>query len=94
MAKMTNREHMPKQTFAGKLKKAKNITPTGSPLNHQVKGHYDVFFLTTAHENVHVEAPSSRGAHLKLKLAAVLDYKYGVERSDQMLSHYSFEGRQ
>jgi hypothetical protein len=27
----------------------------------------------------------------KIKPAAVLDYKYGVERSDQMLSHYSFE---
>jgi hypothetical protein len=30
------------------------------------------------------------GAH-KIKPAAVLDYKYNEERSDQMLSHYSFE---
>jgi hypothetical protein len=27
----------------------------------------------------------------KIKPAAVLDYKYRVERSDQMLSNYSFE---
>jgi hypothetical protein len=52
---------------------------------------HDVFFLTTAHEDVLVEAPSSRVAHHKMKPAAVLDYKYSVERSDQMLSHYSFE---
>ena len=53
----------------------------------------DVFFLTTAHEDVLVEAPSSRAAHRKIKPAAVLDYKYktGVDRSDQMLSYYSFE---
>jgi len=49
--------------------------------------------LTTAHEDVLVEAPSSRGAHRKIKPAAVLDYKYrtGVDISDQMLSYYSFE---
>jgi len=54
----------------------------------------DVFILTTAHEDVLVEAPSSRGTHRKIKLAVVLDYnKYetGVDRSDQMLSYYSFE---
>ena len=33
------------------------------------------------------------GAHQKMKLSAVLDYKYktGVDRSDQMLSYYSFK---
>jgi hypothetical protein len=51
----------------------------------------DVFFLNTVDEDVLVEAPSSRGAHHKMKPAAVLNYKYSVERSDQMLSHYSFE---
>jgi hypothetical protein len=50
----------------------------------------DVFLITTAHEDVLVEAPLSRGAHHKIKPAAVLDYKYSVEISDQMLSHYSF----
>jgi hypothetical protein len=51
----------------------------------------DVFFLNSAHEDVLVEAPSSRGHNHKIKPAAVLDYKYGVEKSDQMLLHYSFE---
>ena len=54
----------------------------------------DVFFLTTAHEDVLVEAPLSRGAHGKIKPAAVLaynKYKTGANRSDQMLSYYSFE---
>ena len=51
----------------------------------------DVFFLTTAHEDVLVEAPSSREAHHKIKPAAVLEYKICVDRSDQMLSYYSFE---
>jgi hypothetical protein len=46
----------------------------------------------TAHENVLVEAPSSKEAHCKIKPAGVLDYKYktGVDRSDQMLSYKSF----
>jgi hypothetical protein len=44
-----------------------------------------MYFLTTAHEDVLVQAPSSRGAHHKIKPAAVLDYKYSVERVDQTL---------
>ena len=53
----------------------------------------DVLLLTTAHEDELVEAPSSRGAHSKIKPAVVLDYnknKTGVDRSDQMLSYYTF----
>jgi hypothetical protein len=41
-----------------------------------------------------VETPASRGAHQKIKPSAVLDYnkyKIGVDRSDQMLSYYSFQ---
>jgi hypothetical protein len=53
----------------------------------------DDFSLLTAHEDVLVEAPSSRGAHHKMKLAAVLDYKCSVKRSDQMWLHYSSEKR-
>jgi hypothetical protein len=45
----------------------------------------DVFFLTSAHEDILVQAPSSRGAHHKIKPAAVLNYKYSVVRLDQML---------
>jgi hypothetical protein len=60
-----------------------------SPLGHPVERHScDVFFLTTAHEDVLIQAPSSRGPCHKIKSAAVLGYKYSVERSDQMLSHY------
>ena len=47
-----------------------------------------VFFLTTSHEDVLVEA------HHKIKPAAVLDYnvyKTGVDGSDKMLSYYSFD---
>jgi hypothetical protein len=53
----------------------------------------DVFFLTSAHEDEIVEAPSSRGTH-KITPPAVLDYskcQAGMDRSDQVLSHYSFE---
>jgi len=54
----------------------------------------DVFFLTTVHEDVLVEAPSSMGSHHKIKPAAVLDYnkfETGVDRSGQMLTYYAFE---
>jgi hypothetical protein len=47
----------------------------------------DVLFLTTANEDVLVEAPSSRGAQCKIKPAAVLDYnryETGVDRSYQI----------
>ena len=43
---------------------------------------HDFFFLTTAHEAALVETLSSRGAHHKIKPAAVLDYskyKTGVD---------------
>jgi hypothetical protein len=57
----------------------------------QWKGIPDIFLLTTTTEDVLFQAPSSRRAHHKIKPAAVLDYKDSVERSDQMLLHYSFE---
>jgi hypothetical protein len=55
---------------------------------------HDVFFLTTAHEDVLVEEPSSRGAHHNTKPAALLDYKYkiGVDWSDCPIIH--LKGRQ
>ena len=77
-----------------KKRRQKNITPTGSPLGHQVEGHPQCLFPSHADEDVLVEALSSRGAHHKIKPAAVLDYnkyKASVDRSDQMLSYYSFE---
>ena len=33
-------------------------------------------FLTNAHEDVLVEAPSSRGAHHEIKPATMMDYMY------------------
>jgi hypothetical protein len=94
---MSNRKEMPKQAFSGKLKKRRNnITPTGSHLAIKWKDTCDVFFLTTAHEDVFIEAPLSRGAHHKIKPAAMLDYKNktGADRSDQILSPIiHFEGR-
>jgi len=86
----SNRKEMPKQAFSGKLKKGEKISRQRDHLLAiKWTDIHDVFFLTTAHEDVLVEAPSSRGTHHKIKPAAVLDYKYktGVDRSDQMLSY-------
>jgi len=71
--------------------KETNRYATGSPLGHQVERHPRCLF--PAHGDVLVDTPSSRGAHHKVKLAALLDYKYktGVDRSVQMLFFYSFE---
>jgi len=85
---------MPKQAFSTKLKKGEKISRQRNHLlSIKWKDIRDVFFLTTAHEDVLVEAPLPRGAHRKIKPAAVLAYKYktGVDRSYQMLSYYSFE---
>jgi hypothetical protein len=54
----------------------------------------DVYLQSTAHDDQMVETPASRGSHQKKKPSAVVDYnKYeiGVDKSDQMLSYYSFE---
>ena len=78
------------EMFKLALKEA-NRYETGSPLGHQVEGHPRCLF--PAHGDVLVDTQSSRGAHHKIKLAALLDYKYktGVDQSVQMLSFYSFE---
>jgi hypothetical protein len=58
---MSNKKEVPKQTFFWRTeKKAKSILPMGSPIGHPVEGQPDVFFLTTAHEDVLVQAPLSR----------------------------------
>jgi hypothetical protein len=86
---------MHKQAFSEKLKKGEKIScHRDHILAIKWKDIRDVFFLTTAHEDVLVATPSSRGAHQKMKPSAVLDYnkyKTGVDRSNQMLSYYSFE---
>lgn len=54
----------------------------------------DDFFLTSAHEEELVEAPSSKVAYHKIKPTTVLDHrkcKIGVDRSDQMMSYYLLE---
>jgi hypothetical protein len=66
---------MPQQAFAGKMKKGEKYHANGSPHGHQVEAYCDVFFLTTAHKDMLVEAPLSSGAHHKIKPAALLDYK-------------------
>jgi hypothetical protein len=91
---MFNRKELPKQAFSRKLKKGKKISyQWGHLLAFKWKDVCHVLSLTTAHEDVLVEAPSSRGAHCKIKPVAVLDYnKYqtGADRSDQMLFYNSF----
>jgi hypothetical protein len=92
---MSNRKEMPKQAFSGKLKKGEKISYQWDHLLViKWTDIHVVFFLTTAYEVVLVDAPLSRGAHYTTKPAALLDYnkyKTGVDRSDQMLSHYLFE---
>jgi len=91
---MFNRKEMPKQAFSVKLEKGKKMSRQRDHLLAiKWKDVRDVLLLTTAHEDELVEAPSSRGAHSKIKPAVVLDYnknKTGVDRSDQMLSYYTF----
>jgi len=88
---MSYGKEMPKQAFSGKLKKKGKKIPCEwhHLLAVKCKDIRDVFFLTTANEDVLVEVLLSRGAHHKIKPAAVLNYKYktGVDRSDQMLSY-------
>ena len=88
---MSNRKEKPKQAFIGKLKEGEKIScKKDHLLTIKWKYIHDVFFLTTANEDVLVEAPRQE-KHIP---AAVLDYskyKTGVDRSDQMLAYYSFE---
>jgi len=59
---MSNRKEMPKQAFSGKLKKGQKISHQRDHLLAiKWKDICDVFFLTTAHDDVLVEAPSSSG---------------------------------
>ena len=54
----------------------------------------DACFPTSAQEDELVEASSLKWAYHKIKPTIVLDcskYKTGVDRSDQILSYYSFE---
>jgi hypothetical protein len=91
---MSSRKEMPKEAFSVKLKKGEKISRQRDHLLAiKWKDTCDVFFLTSAHQDETVEAPSSRGTH-KIKPTTVLDYnkyKTGVDRSDQMLSYYSLE---
>jgi hypothetical protein len=72
---MSNRKEMPKQASSGKPKKGEKISCQRDHLlaTKWKDNIHDFFFLTTAHANVPVEAPSSKGAH-NIKPAAVLDY--------------------
>ncbi|KAJ4427097.1 hypothetical protein ANN_24712 [Periplaneta americana] len=53
----------------------------------------DVYLLSTAHDD-HIVQTTSKGEHQKIKPIAVVDYnkfKIGVDKSDRMLSYYSFQ---
>jgi hypothetical protein len=66
LAVMSNRKEVPKQEFSGELKKGRKISRQRDHLLvNQWKDIRDVFFLTTAHEDVLVEAPSSKGHIIK-----------------------------
>ena len=59
---MSNRKEMPKQAFSGKLKKGEKIScQRDHLLAIKWKDICDIFFLTTANEDMLVEAPSSKG---------------------------------
>jgi hypothetical protein len=63
---MSNRKEMPKQAFSEKLKKGEKISRQQDHLLAvKWKDICDVFFLTTAHEDILVAAPSSRGGKSK-----------------------------
>jgi hypothetical protein len=89
---MSNRKEVRKRAFSGKLKKGEKISRQQDHLLAiKWKDICDIFYLN-ANGDAPVESPSE--AHHKIKPAAALDhnkYKTGVDRSDQMLSYYSFE---
>jgi len=59
---MSNRKELPKQALSGKLKKGEKVSHQKDHLLAiKWKDIHDVFFLTTAHEDVLVEAQPSRG---------------------------------
>ena len=60
---MHNRKEMPKQAFSEKLKKGEQIRQRDHILAITWKNIHDVFFLTTAHKDVLVEAPR-QGGHI------------------------------
>ena len=62
---MSNRKEVPKQAFSGELKKGEKYHSKGTT-SWSSSGRASVMsFLTTAHEDVLVEAPSSRGHIIK-----------------------------
>jgi hypothetical protein len=80
---MSNRNEGPKQAFSGELKKGKKIScQRDHLLVIQWKDIHDLFFLTTAHDIYLLRHHCQGGENHKIKPAAVLDYKYSVERSD------------
>jgi hypothetical protein len=89
-----NRKEMPKELFPEKQKKGEKwTTQRDHLLAIKWRDVLDVYLLSTAHDDRMVETPASREAHQKTKRSAVLDYnkyKIGVDKSDQMLSYYSF----
>jgi hypothetical protein len=72
---MSNRKEMPKQAFSVKLNKGEKISRQRDHLLAiKWKDTRDVLLLTSVHEDEVVEAPSSRGAHHKIKPTTVFNY--------------------
>lgn len=89
----SNRKGLPKQAFSQSLCKGDHIFCCQDHLLAvKWKDVRDVYMLSSKHKVVLLQH-HARGAHEKVKPAAVLDYnlhKLGVDRSDQLISYYGF----
>ncbi|UYV65293.1 PGBD5 [Cordylochernes scorpioides] len=95
----TNRKGLPKKSFSKKLKKGEEMHLfKGSLMAMKWRHTRDVWMISTVHDHQMVEVMGRPGLSQApiFKPQVVLDYnknKIGVDRSDQMLSYYSFDRR-
>ncbi|UYV82044.1 PGBD5 [Cordylochernes scorpioides] len=95
----TIRKGLPKNSFSKKLKKGEEMHLfKGSLMAMKWRHTRDVWMISTVHDHQMVEVMGRPGLSQApiFKPQVVLDYnknKIGVDRSDQMLSYYSFDQR-